>query len=147
MRMGRLGVLVLATLVAACEEKPPAPPAKYSVGGTIAGLSGGALTLQLNGQQNLTRSANGPFSFETPLEDGSDYAVTVTSAPAEQECSVEGGTGKVASADVSSVQVRCATRTYSIGGTVEGLRGTLELGLGSERLQVTANGGFTFTTK
>ncbi|WNG61205.1 hypothetical protein F0U59_45735 [Archangium gephyra] len=147
MRMGRLGVLVLATLVAACEEPTPAPPAQYSVGGTLSGLSGGALTLQLNGQQSLTRSANGPFSFETPLEDGSDYAVTVTSAPTEQECSVEGGTGKVAGADVSSIQVRCATRTYSLGGTVEGLRGTLELGLGSERLQVTANGGFTFTTK
>ncbi|HYO72597.1 MAG TPA: hypothetical protein VEU33_41640, partial [Archangium sp.] len=147
MRIGRLGLLGLATLVAACEEKPPAQPATYRVGGTLSGLSGGALTLQLNGQQNLTRSANGPFSFETPLEDRSDYAVTVASAPAEQECAVEGGTGKVAGADVSSVQVRCATRTYTLGGTAEGLRGTLELSLGSERLQLTANGGFTFTTK
>jgi hypothetical protein len=147
MRIGRLGLLGLATLVAACEEKPPAKPATYRVGGTIAGLSSGPLTLQLNGQQSLTRSASGPFSFETPLEDRSDYAVTVASAPAEQECSVEGATGKVAGADVSSVQVRCGTRTYTLGGTVEGLRGTLGLSLGGETLPVTANGGFTFTTK
>ncbi|AKJ07512.1 Hypothetical protein AA314_09138 [Archangium gephyra] len=117
------------------------------MGGTVSGLSGGALTLQLNGQQSLTRSSDGPFSFETPLENRSDYAVTVASTPAEQECSVEGGTGKVAGADVSSVQVRCGTRTYTLGGSVEGLRGTLGLSLGGETLQVTAAGGFTFTTK
>ncbi|HZI02511.1 MAG TPA: NHL repeat-containing protein [Archangium sp.] len=147
MRIGRLGLLGLATLVAACEEQPPTPPAMYRVGGTIAGLSGGNLTLQLNGQQSLTRGAEGPFSFETPLVDGSAYAVTLAATPPEQECSVEGGTGKVAGADVSSVQVRCGTRTYTLGGTVEGLRGTLGLSLGGETLQVTTNGAFTFATK
>ncbi|WP_375768039.1 hypothetical protein NR798_41200 [Archangium gephyra] len=147
MRIGRLGLLGLATLVAACEEQPPVKIATYRVGGTVTGLAGGNLTLQLNGQQGLTRGADGPFSFETPLEDGSDYAVTVTATPPEQACSVEGATGKVAGADVSSVQVRCGTRTYTLGGTVEGLRGTLGLSLGGETLQVTANGGFTFATK
>ncbi|MFY0571463.1 hypothetical protein ACN28E_47585 [Archangium lansingense] len=147
MRIGRLGLLSLATLVAACREEPPAPPATYRVGGSITGLSGGNLTLQLNGQQSLTRGADGPFSFETPLEDQSSYSVTVTATPPEQDCTVEGGTGKVAGADVSSVQVRCATKTYTLGGTVEGLRGTLGLSLGNETLQVTTNGGFTFTTK
>ncbi|HEX5754644.1 MAG TPA: NHL repeat-containing protein [Archangium sp.] len=144
MRIGRLGLLGLATLVAACEEKPPAA---YRVGGTVSGLSGGELLLQLNGQQSVTRSENGPFSFGTPLKEGSDYVVTVASAPVEQECAVEGGTGRVAGADVSSIQVRCGTRTYTLGGTVEGLRGTLGLSLGGETLQVTATGAFTFTTK
>ena len=148
MRIGRLVLLGLATLVAACDEKPPAPPAKYRVGGTLSGLSGGNITLQLNGQQSLTRGADGPFSFETPLEDQSDFSVTVAAMPPEQDCSVEGGMGKVAGADVSSVQVRCAAKTYTIGGTVEGLaRGTLALSLGSETLQVTTNGAFTFTAR
>jgi hypothetical protein len=74
--------------------------------------------------------------------------VAVTAQPQEQDCSVEGGTGKVAGADISSVQVRCAPKTYTLGGTVAGLRGTLALGLdGGEVLQVTQAGHFTFTTK
>lgn len=142
--LGRVGVLGLVTLVAACGEEKP--PAKFHVGGTLSGLSG-SITLQLNGQENLTRDANGPFSFTTQVQDQGDYAVTVATPPPEQDCTVEGGTGKVAGADVDSVQVRCATRTYSIGGTVEGLDGTLELSLGGETLRVTTNGPFTFATK
>jgi hypothetical protein len=144
--IGRLALLGLATLVAACDEEEKPPAAKFRVGGTLSGLSG-SITLQLNGQENLTRDANGPFSFETQVQDQGDYAVTVATPPPEQDCTVEGGTGKVAGADVSSVQVRCTTRTYALGGTVEGLDGTLELSLGGETLRVTTNGRFTFTTK
>jgi hypothetical protein len=117
------------------------------VGGTVTGLAG-PLTLQLNGQESLSRNADGPFSFETQLTDASDFTVAVTTPPPEQDCSVTGGTGKVAGADVSSVKVSCAPRTYTIGGTAEGVRGTLELSLdGGEVLRVTQAGRFTFTTK
>ncbi len=147
MRIGHLGLVGLAALAAACDKPPPEQPAKYRVGGTVTGLSGN-LTLQLNGQENLSRDANGPFSFETQLVNASDFAVTVATPPAEQDCTVEGGTGKVAGANVDSVRVSCAPRTYTIGGTAEGVRGTLELGLdGGEVLRVTQSGRFTFTTK
>lgn len=145
MRIGRLGLVGLAALAAACGDDKPA---QYRVGGTVTGLAGGGLGLQLNGTESLTREADGPFSFEKRLDDRSDYTVTVSAQPPEQDCTVEGGTGKVAGADVASVQVRCATRTYALGGTAEGLRGTLVLGLdGGEQLQVTQAGRFTFTTK
>jgi len=146
MRIARLGVVGLAALAAACggDEKP----AQYRVGGTVTGLSGGGLGLQLNGSESLTREADGPFTFQQQLLDKSAYTVTVSAQPAEQDCTVEGGTGKVAGADVTSVQVRCATKTYTVGGTVEGVRGTLVLGLdGGERLSLTQAGRFTFTTK
>ncbi len=134
----------LAALAASCGKDEPA---EFRVGGTVTGLAGN-LTLQLNGQESLPRNADGPFSFETQLADKSDFTVAVTAQPQEQDCSVEGGTGKVAGADISSVQVRCAPKTYTLGGTVEGLRGTLALGLdGGEVLQVTQAGRFTFTTK
>lgn len=142
--LGRVGVLGLATLLAACGEEKQ--PAKFRVGGTLSGLSG-SITLRLNEQESLTRDANGPFSFETQVQDQGDYAVTVATPPPEQDCTVEGGTGKVAGANVDSVRVRCATRTYSVGGTVEGLDGTLELSLGGETLRVTTSGPFTFATK
>ncbi|WP_309892495.1 NHL repeat-containing protein [Archangium sp.] len=146
MRIARLGVVGLAALAAACggDEKP----AQYRVGGTVTGLSGGGLGLRLNGAESLTRQSDGPFTFEQRLDDKSAYTVTVNTQPAEQDCTVEGGTGKVAGADVTSVQVRCATKTYTVGGTVEGVRGTLVLGLeGGEQLSVTQAGRFTFTTK
>jgi len=142
MRIGRLGLVGLAALAASCGGE------RFRVGGTVTGLAGGGLGLQLNGTESLTREADGPFTFQQELEDKSAYTVTVSAQPAEQDCTVEGGTGKVAGADVSSVQVRCATRTYTVGGTVEGLRGTLVLGLdGGERLSVTQAGRFTFTAK
>jgi hypothetical protein len=146
MRIGRLGLVGLAALAASCggEDKP----ARFRVGGTVTGLAGGGLGLQLNGTESLTREADGPFTFQQQLEDKSAYTVTVSAQPAEQDCTVEGGTGKVAGADVGSVQVRCAMRTYTVGGTVEGVRGTLVLGLdGGEQLPVTQAGRFTFTAK
>jgi hypothetical protein len=146
MRIGRLGLVGLAALAASCggEDKP----ARFRVGGTVTGLAGGGLGLRLNDTESLTQETDGPFSFQQQLEDKSAYTVTVSAQPAEQDCTVEGGTGQVAGADVSSVQVRCATRTYTVGGTVEGVRGTLVLGLdGGETLQVTQAGRFTFTAK
>lgn len=45
------------------------------------------------------------------------------------------------------IRVTCTTRTYTLGGTVEGLVGTLQLRLtGGELLSVTTNGAFTFQT-
>ncbi|MFL5350377.1 MAG: hypothetical protein ACJ8AT_36860 [Hyalangium sp.] len=139
----------MAAVLTACgggEQKPPEQPT-FHVGGSIAGLSGN-LTLQLNGAESLTRSTNGPFSFEAPVEDQSSYQVTITTPPPEQDCTLQGATGKVSGSDVSSVQVTCAQRTYSLGGTVTGLNGTLQLRIeGGETLSVSANGPFTFQTK
>ncbi|HEX8697850.1 MAG TPA: hypothetical protein VF815_03345 [Myxococcaceae bacterium] len=126
---------------------PPPPPATYKIGGTITGLSG-SLTLQLNGAENLVRTADGAFTFQTEIEEGSAYTVALTASPAEQECTLQGATGTVSGADVTSIRVTCATRTYTIGGTVEGLNGTLALSLdGGETLSVTTNGPFTFQAR
>ena len=156
MRIGRLGswsLLSLLSLLSACGKKPSEQPPpdqepvkQYHVGGTVSGLVG-SLTLKLNGQKSLTREANGPFTFTTPIDDQGDYAVTLATPPSEQDCTVSGGSGKVSGAEVTSVQVQCTTRTYAIGGSVEGLEGTLEVSLGDETLRLTANGSFTFTTR
>lgn len=149
MHIRGLGLATMAAVLTACgggEQKPP-EQTTFHVGGSITGLSG-SLTLQLNGAESLTRSANGPFSFETSVADQSTYQVTIATPPPEQDCTLQGATGKVSGADVSSVQVTCAQRTYSLGGTVTGLNGTLQLRIeGGETLSVSANGPFTFQTK
>jgi hypothetical protein len=122
----------------------------YSVGGTVSGLSG-TVVLQDNGGDNLSVTANGSFTFPTQLASGAAYAVTVKTQPSGQTCAVSGGTGTVAAANVTNVAVSCTTTppvTYSVGGSVSGLSGTLVLqNNGGDNLSVTANGSFAFATK
>jgi len=65
--------------------------------------------LQNNGGDSLTVSANGPFTFKTPVTGPTDaYAVTVNTQPTtpNQICTVTSGSG-VATANVTSVAVDC----------------------------------------
>ena len=153
-RMFMLMVMVMASLsFSACGGgSTTAPsPTTYTIGGTVSGLSGTGLMLQNNGGNNLAVSANGGFTFTTPVASGGTYNLTVLTQPSSpaQTCVVTNGSG-TANVNVTSVQVTCSTTvvTYTIGGTVSGLLGT---GLvlqnnGGNNLAVSANGGFTFTT-
>ena len=80
----------------------------YSIGGTVSGLSG-TVVLQDNGGDDLSVSSNGAFTFATRLATGAAYKVTVKTNPSGQSCSVSGGTGTVASANVTNVAVTCIT--------------------------------------
>ena len=40
---------------------------RYTIGGTVSGLSGSGLVLRNNGTDNRTVTANGSFTFATPL--------------------------------------------------------------------------------
>lgn len=123
-----------------------------TIGGTLSGLaSGGSVILQDNGGDSLTLTANGSFTFKTPVTGPTDaYAVTVLTQPAtpNQICAVANGSG-TASANVTNVAVTCVL-SYSIGGTIQGLVGTglvLENSSDSELLKITPGSGnqaFTF---
>jgi hypothetical protein len=82
--------------------------ATFTVGGSVSGLAGTAV-LQNNGGDDLSVASNGGFTFASALAGGAAYAVTVRSQPAGQNCTVRNGTGTVASANVASVEVSCAT--------------------------------------
>jgi len=123
----------------------------YTIGGSVSGLAGSGLMLLNNANDDLAIDANGSFTFDTPLADGSDYAVTVKTHPSDpsQTCSVSSGSGTLASANVTNVLVTCSTNSFSVGGTVSGLAGT---GLvlqnnGGDDLVITRNGAFTFFSK
>ena len=121
----------------------------YTIGGVLSGL-GGTVVLSDNGSDALTLTTNGDFTFGTRLATGQGYDVTVTQQPSGQTCGVSGGSGSVAAADVTGVQVTCTTNTsptYTIGGTVTGLQGALVLqDNGGDNLPVSASGAFTFAT-
>ncbi|BDT67634.1 hypothetical protein os1_18110 [Comamonadaceae bacterium OS-1] len=122
----------------------------YNIGGTVSGLvSGTSLTLQNNAADALTRTADGNFSFATPVAAGGSYAVTVGSQPAGQTCTVSNGTGSGVSANVLTVQITCSATTYTIGGTVSGLAPSTSITLQNNAADATtrnANGSFGFAT-
>ena len=86
----------------------------YSVGGNLTGLSG-TVVLQDNGGDDLSVSANGPFTFATKLADGSFYGVTVKSNPTGQSCSVSSGSGTVSGGNVTTVGVACSDNSLASG--------------------------------
>ena len=118
------------------------------IGGTLSGLGTGlSVTLANNGDDELTLTRNGSFTFgENVAADGS-YTVTVVTQPAGQECVVANGSGTVNSQgdSVDSVTVTC-TSTPSLTGTLSGLvTGTaVTLINGSTKLALTENGPFAF---
>jgi hypothetical protein len=121
----------------------------FTIGGTVSGLAGAGLVLQNNAGDNLGITANGTFTFATPIASGSTYAVTVLDQPSgpTQTCTVSGGTGTVGAGNVTSVVVDCTTNRYTVGGTISGLAGTVVLqNTGGDDLPLTANGSFAFAT-
>jgi hypothetical protein len=122
-------------------------PVEFALGGSVSGLSG-SLVLLNNGTNNLTVTSNGAFTFGGTLAAGAAYAVTVQSQPAGQVCTVTNGSG-VANANVSSIAVACVANvpaiTYTLGGSVSGLSGSVVLANnGANTLTVTSNGAFAF---
>jgi subtilisin-like proprotein convertase family protein len=87
----------------------------FTIGGTVSGLAGVGLVLRNNGVEQLPISANGVFTFGTPLPTGSTYSVTVFAAPANQSCGVAGGSGTVTAVNVTSVAVTCTVNGFTIG--------------------------------
>ena len=82
--------------------------APQSIGGTISGLSG-TVVLADNSSDQLSLSANGPFTFASQVPSGSQYQVTVQTNPTGQTCSVANGAGTVGTTGVTDVTVSCVT--------------------------------------
>jgi uncharacterized delta-60 repeat protein len=78
----------------------------FTVGGSVSGLDG-TLVLQNNGDDDLTITADGPFTFPSAATAGSPYLVTVKSKPVDQACLVTNGAGTIIASSVTTVSVSC----------------------------------------
>lgn len=80
---------------------------RYTIGGTIAGLSTTGLVLT-NGSDTLTVDA-GTSSFVMParVAYGAVYGVAVLTQPTGQTCTVSNGTAVMGEANVTNIQVTC----------------------------------------
>ena len=147
-------VLIALAQLAGCgggtsSNTPPVPT--YTISGAITGLTGSGLVLQLNGGSNLPVNPNATaFTFVTQLASGAAYTVSVLTQPTSpsQTCTVSNGSGNIGSANVASISISCATNSFTIGGTVSGLRGSglVLRNKGGNDLTINADGPFTFST-
>ena len=71
------------------------PPPSYTIGGAVSGLATGeSVALADNNGDTLTVSGNNSFVFPTKIDQNGSYAVTVTTQPRGQNCTVSvGGLG------------------------------------------------------
>lgn len=88
----------------------PATVKQYTIGGTITGLNG-SVTLVNNQANPLIRTTNGQYTFPQTVAQGAAYNVTVANQPANQECKVTNGVGRVNGSNVSNVNVSCIAST------------------------------------
>jgi 6-phosphogluconolactonase len=128
----------------------PPPVVTFTVSGTVNGLAGTGLVLQINGGSNLNVAQSGSFSFP-PIASGGSYNVTVLTQPTApvQACTVANGSGTITS-NVANVVVSCVTNAYTIGGTVSnlaaGAAGLVLTNNGGDQKTIDSNGAFVFLT-
>lgn len=125
-------------------------PQQFTVGGSVAGLTSGNLVLQNNGNDNLTISTNGAFTFSQPVSMGDTYNVTVLSQPPGQICTVSNGSGAIAMSDITNVSVFCSKQFAYVANYAPNL-GTVSLcsidpGTGALTCPGTTGSGFVGAT-
>jgi len=103
----------------------------YTVGGSVSGITGN-VTLQLSSSagsitNTASVSSNGSFAFTTDyFMTGWDYAVTVSSQPSGQVCSVTNGSGTIVASigHVTNFTVTCVVDTTAPTTTASPAGGT-----------------------
>jgi len=137
---GTAGAVDITDIVIVCSANA------YRIGFAVSGLVG-SVVLQNNAGDDQTINSDGTFAFAAPIAHGGAYAVTVLTQPAGQTCSVGNGSGVMGIANVTNITVVCSANTYTVGGAVFGLSGTLVLqNNGADNLVSNSNGSFTFST-
>ena len=92
---------VLISILGACGDRGGNPPA-HTIGGTVSGLSADQrVTLRNNGANPTPVTANGAFTFGTPVVSGGNYAVTVSTQHIGKTCTVASGSGSGVTANVT----------------------------------------------
>ena len=117
LRCSRLGKLQSASVTIVDDDQPPPPPPPaFTIGGTVDGLQGSGLVLSNLGAP-VSVSANGSFTFPGTASAGQGYEINVETQPSNpsQVCTVQNGSGHVASANVTDIAVHCQTPAIPSG--------------------------------
>ena len=117
---GTVAAQAVTTITISCTLDP-----SYTLGGSVSGLSTGNLVVQKSSGSTTTShtlSANGPYTLDGTLFAGSTYSVTIPTQPNNHSCQISNGSGTVANANISNIDISCAviaTGYYSGNATVK----------------------------
>lgn len=142
---GTIAAADITNVDLACVENP-----RYRIQGMATGIAGNT-QLSLNAQETLTISTSGNFAFETTLFEGAEFSLNLVSAAPGYTCTLTPSNDVIGPADFTTVALDCAPiPTFTVGGSVTGLNGTLTLtlagGVGPEPLAINADGAFVFAS-
>ncbi|WP_146171851.1 hypothetical protein [Pseudoduganella armeniaca] len=79
----------------------------YTLGGTVSGLTADGLILNNGAMQKAVPAGSVDFQFDTKVDDGANYGVTVLQNPVGQVCTVANNAGTMPSGPVSNIAVTC----------------------------------------
>lgn len=79
----------------------------YTIGGIVSGLIGNVV-LQNNNSDTLSITANGTFTFVTPVANRSTYNVSIFTQPSGQTCTLSNSSGTTG-ANVNNITVTCTS--------------------------------------
>ncbi len=80
----------------------------YSVGGSISGLTSSGLVLANSADTFAAAAGATSFTMPTALPSGTAYSVTVSTQPSGESCTVSNGSGTIASANITNIDITCA---------------------------------------
>ncbi len=144
-------LLIFSVILTSCgnntsSSKGEVNSKSYTVGGYLTGLTNGNSVIITNGADTLTLTQNSTFTFNKRLSPNSSYDVKIKQNPPDQLCYVENGTGKIKDQDITNIVIQCLN-SYSIGGIIAGLDGTLTLSNNGENISLTNESSFTFSER
>jgi hypothetical protein len=92
----------------------------FLVGGSVTGLAGTGLVLDLNGIESLPVAANGTFLFSTQLAQGTAVNITVHTLPSNpsQLCTVAGGSSVMPNGPDVSAAITCSIAPSNATGRI-----------------------------
>ncbi len=134
--------------------------ASFDLGGTVTGLvyPGLVITNVSNGDSVTVAPpatpGNTSFKLAKSIEYGTTYDVQISASPAHQDCALQGGADTAGRLASIVIQVDCVVQTFSIGGSVTGLKETgtavltgLVINNGSDTLAIEKNGLYVLPSK
>ena len=124
----------------------------FTVGGTVSGLAGSGLVLQLNGDGDLPIASDGSFTFGTPVPSGSQYRVQSRDSAGESDAGVHGRRRRRHDRQHQRDQRARHLRVEHVLDRRHGRRPAWARGLvlqnnGGDDLAVSADGLFTFPVR